>query len=148
MPKGLDDYSPERMRVFMKRAGIGIDLVAVKCGVVIGTARGWAAGRLTPTEVKAVKLAEALGVKIADLTNTPPDKPTLRQLRQWRGLRGEDAAERAGIGITPVYTAETYVSPVPEHVRAALARAYEVPDDEIEAAWQRGRTEKYGGTLA
>ncbi|MFI5782647.1 helix-turn-helix transcriptional regulator [Nocardia sp. NPDC051570] len=147
MPKGLDDYSPERMRIFQKRSGIGLDQIAVRCGVVIGTARGWTAGRLTPTETKAVKLAEALKVNIADLTNTPPDQPTLRQMRQWRGLRGEDAAEKAGIGVTPIYTAETYISLMPEHVRAALARAYEVSEDEVEAAWQRGRDQRYGGDL-
>lgn len=140
---GLEDYAPERARIFRERAGVGFDVIAVKCGVTAGTARGWFAGRLTPSETNAIRLADALGVKVADLTNTPPDQPTLRQLRQWRGLRGEDAAQAAGIGMTPVYTAESYVSPMPDHIRAALAQVYGVSEEAVEAAWQRGRKAKY-----
>uniref|UniRef100_UPI003F4944D0 helix-turn-helix domain-containing protein n=1 Tax=Nocardia suismassiliense TaxID=2077092 RepID=UPI003F4944D0 len=149
MPSGgLEDYAPQRTQILRERAGVGVDVIAVKCEVTVGTVRGWLAGRLTPSETNGTKLAAALGVRVPDLTNTPPDQPTLRQLRQWRGLRGEDAAKSAGIGITPVYTAETYVSPMPDHIRTALANAYDVSEDEVEAAWQRGRRARYGDALA
>lgn len=141
---GLEDYSLDRTRILRERAGLNYREIAVHCGVTIGTARNWENGRLVPAADKAYKLAHTLGVHPADLTNTPRNQPTLRQLRQWLGLHGRDAADKAGIGYTSVYTAETYTSPIPAHIRTALATAYNVTEKDIDAAWKRGQQRAYG----
>ncbi len=141
---GLEDFNPGKLQLLRERAGLTRPELAVRCGVTTGTARGWEVGRSVPSEVKVLLLADALNIHPADLTDTPRNQPTLRQLRQWRGLRGEDAADAAGIGMTPLYTAETYVSAIPAHIRTALAEAYGVTDRQITAAWKRGRRLRFG----
>lgn len=141
---GLEDFEPARLKLLRERSGLTRADIAVRCQVTLGTARSWEVGRSVPSEVNALRLAEALSIHPADLTNTPRNQPTLRQLRQWRGLRGEDAANNAGIGTTPLYNAETYISPIPEHIRSALAEAYGVTENQITAAWKRGRKLRFG----
>lgn len=141
---GLEDFDLNRLRVIRERAGLTLADIAVRCGVTLGTARGWENGRNTPTETSATRLAEILDIHPADLTNTPRNQPSLRQLRQWRGLRGIDAAGAAGIGTPALYTAETYVSPMPDHIKAALAQAYNVSERQLVAAWNRGRQRRFG----
>ena len=46
--------------------------------------------------------------------------------------------------MTPLYTAESYVSAIPAHIRTALAEAYDVTDRQITAAWKRGRRLRFG----
>lgn len=141
---GLEDYAPDRVRVLRERARKHYREIAVRCGVTIGTARNWENGKLVPGAVKAFALAQTLGVHPADLTNTPRDQPTLKQIRQWLGLHGREAAGKAGIGTTPLYSAETYTSPIPDHIRGALAEAYGVTEQAIDDAWNRGRQRAYG----
>lgn len=141
---GLEGFAPQKMKQLRVRAGIPIDMIAVACGVTLGTARGWEAGRLTPSAEAAVLLARTLHVHVADLTTTPKDEPTLIQMRQWRGLNGSQAAEAAELGVGTIYSAERYVSPLPEHVKKALAKAYKTSAKKVDEAWRRGRTAKYG----
>lgn len=141
---GLEDFDPNRLQILRERSGFTRKEIAVRCGVTVGTARGWETSRNTPSEAKSLILAKTLGIHPSDLTNTPRNQPTLRQVRQWRGLRGVDAADLAGIGTTPLYHAESYVSPMPAHIRAALAAAYDVSEKQITQAWNRGRKREFG----
>ncbi|GAB18310.1 putative Xre family DNA-binding protein [Gordonia effusa NBRC 100432] len=145
MPAGkLDDYAPDRVKLIRERSGVSLREIAARCGVTVGTVRSWEAGRLTPSETNGVKLASALRVHVAEFTNTPRNQPTLRQMRQWLGWSGAVAADKAGIGVTPVYTAESYTSPIPERIQIALADAYGVNSDAIVAAWKRGQQRAFG----
>ncbi|WP_262365856.1 helix-turn-helix transcriptional regulator [Gordonia sp. OPL2] len=141
---GLEDFEPSRLALLRKRAGMTRADIAVRCRVTLSTVRSWEVGRSIPSEANAVRVAEILDIHPADLTNTPRNQPTLKQLRQWRGLRGEDAANTAGIGTTPLYSAETYISPIPDHIRTSLAAAYGVTEKQITAAWRRGRKRRFG----
>lgn len=141
---GIEGFSPQKMQAARVRARVAPDMVAVACKVSAGTVRNWEAGRLVPTAEKAARLARVLNVDVSDLTTTAKDRPTLVQLRQWRGMTGDTAAELAGIGRGPLYTAERYVSPIPDHIRTAIAKAYDVSEHEIDKAWKRGRRQKFG----
>lgn len=141
---GLEDFDPDRLRTLREEAGLTRAHIAVRCGVTSESARAWEVGLIVPAESKVPVLAAALGIHPSALTNTPRNQPTLRQLRQWRGLRCVDAAELAGIGVDLVYDSETYVSALKPRVCTALADAYEVSERTITAAWKRGRRQKFG----
>jgi transcriptional regulator with XRE-family HTH domain len=141
---GLDDFSPQRLAVLRDKANLDIDAVAVGVGVNLGTARNWEAGRSTPTPASAALLARILGVRIPDLTTADQDNPTLVHLRQWKGWSGDEAAERAGITRTIIWTAKRYVTGPTQETIEALAQAYEVTAEELDAAWQRGRRLRFG----
>lgn len=144
MPLGrLRGFNPNTLRTLRGEANLTIDDVAFKCDVSAGAVRSWEAGRFVPSADKAAKLAKVLGVTVADLTDIKPSEATLTELRQWKGLTGDDLAELAGIGKHAIYQAERYVSPMPAHVAAAVADALGITEDELLAAWQRGQDEKF-----
>lgn len=144
MPLGrLRGFAPEKMAELRAARQLSIDSVAVSCGVSSGAVRSWEAGRFTPSPAAAKRLADALGVPMYQLTTIDPGEATVTDLRQWQGWSGDDAAERSGVGKASIYGSERYVSPLPEHVRQHLAAAYGVTPKDLDAAWWRGRQERF-----
>lgn len=144
MPLGrLRGFNPNKLRSLREEKGISIDKIAFKCDVTAGAVRSWEAGRFVPSADKAADLAATLNVNVSDLTDMPTSEATLKDLRQWAGMSGDDLAEKAGIGKHAVYQAERYVSPMPAHVAAAIAEALDITEDALLAAWQRGQNERF-----
>ena len=128
MSRGVAGFSGSMARRSRLSTGMTADQLAIRIGVAEQTVLRWERREAFPTADHLQALAEALDLDIADLM--PRRKamadPSLRDLRQLRGLTIRVAAERSDISASALVRLERGVSPLRDTAAAALALLYSV----------------------
>jgi len=139
MPLGqLRGFQPTNMARLREQIGMTVDELAQVVEVSAASIRSWEAGRFVPPAPAAKRLADALRVGVNHLTNISPREATLDDLRQWRGWTREGAADAVGISKGQLTYIERHLAEPEGELLEALSKAYEVPPEEVTAAWERG----------
>ncbi|MGV0870566.1 helix-turn-helix transcriptional regulator [Corynebacterium kalidii] len=146
MPSGrLENLDPEIIEGLRRAAGISKENLAVKVGVSPNMISRWFQGEASPAPPRALRLAQALGVDVLDLTGRTMATADIVDLRQRHGWTTQDVAEISGRLSKPViYTIER-AHPVPSADKLDhLAEIYEVSPSQVRRSWVNRRVHRFG----
>lgn len=133
---GFDPARLHRMRV---SSGLSARDVGDLAGVSEDTIHKWEAGTTSPDPRHAYQLAQALRVRVRDLTTVTDAQIGLTELRVFRGLTLRELAGQTRISPSTLSNIEVgHRRPTPEHAQA-LADTLGVTTEELMTVWNRVR---------
>ncbi|MFD9593080.1 helix-turn-helix domain-containing protein [Kitasatospora sp. NPDC059973] len=113
------------LRELMKARKLTPKRVAEHCDCSASAVRTWRVQGTVPLPPRLRRLADLLGVAVADLLE-PEGAPTLKQLRMSAGLRQSDAARALEIGVPAYCDVERGRQMMPPRWIPVLASAFNV----------------------
>ena len=135
--RGVQDFSPARLRTARGRANLTLEVLADMSGVSVATLSALERNVSQPGVVTIAAIAKALDIHISQLVPVPEARRTLDHLRVYVGLRQDDVAAALGVSTTVVAQMERGRKPVTAERAQQLATLYEVSVDAVTAAWGR-----------
>lgn len=135
MAQGISGFSGAALRRTRRQRGLTADQLALRAGVTENTVLRWETGTSRPTAANLRSVTAALDLTPADLLpRRGTIDPNLRDIRELAGHNLETAAAAAGLPRSTLARLERGVQGLTERTADALARLYELPLDEVEAA--------------
>lgn len=135
MAHGLGGFSGAALRKARKQLGLTADELGVRAGVTENTVLRWETGSSRPTAANLRKVASALNLTPADLLpSRVVVNPTLRDIREIAGLSLETAARESGLSRSTLARLERGIQALSDAAGDALASAYGLTFEEVEAA--------------
>jgi transcriptional regulator with XRE-family HTH domain len=134
-------FDGKRLEQARKDKGWSRGRLAAAVGKTVASVSGWERNTRTPEAATLVALASAVGLEPPELLDRPRSEWRLVEYRVVKGLQQQQVAEQTGINPIRVSHIEaTYEKPTDPQF-AALARVYDVPEQEVREAWARTRAE-------
>jgi len=128
---GVRGFSPSLLRDARSRAKLTLEALSIRSGVGAAAIGHWETGRAVPSPKLLIVVADALNLRLADLTVIKPDDLRLADLRARAG--------RLGVSRGTASALDRGYAPLHEDAALRLAAFYDVTVDELHAAWQRSR---------
>jgi len=136
---GVRGFSPSRLRDARSRAKLTLETLSIRSGVGAAAIGHWETGRAVPSPKLLIVVADALNLRLADLTVIKPGDLRLADLRARAGRSQADVAEHLGVSRGTASALDRGYTPLHEDDAQRLAAFYDVTVDELHAAWQRSR---------
>ncbi len=119
--------------------------VARLAGIGGATLQHWENGTKSPQVDKLAQVCRTLGVSIEDVVDIPDEDMRLGDWRVRRGLLLPEVARRTELSISHVARIEAgQVVTLPVATAARLAAALDISVEQVQAAYERGRTRNPG----
>lgn len=124
-------FSGETLRRSRLASGLTLAELGKRIGVGGETVRHWEVGISSPRSRRLPKVAEALGLKIEDLYESPDNEASLADLRRAAGLTQEQLAKKLGTYKTKVSGWERGKSRMPLELLDVYANILGVAQDKV-----------------
>ncbi len=134
--RGVRGFSGSALRRARQRVGLTADDLAALVQVSESSVLRWETGQARPTATRLRAIAEAVGVRIADLLETQPGTQSLRDLRESAGLSLSELSGLAGSSVSSLLRLERGGVALSDPLRGRLAEIYQVTVRDLEAAKQ------------
>ncbi len=134
----LRGFRPERLRAAREAARLTQELLAIHAGISRASIGSWEAGRAAPDPRSAVRVADALGLNVQQLTAIEDEDAEPADFRVWKGLTRPMVEQLCGVTEQSLGLVERFSTrPGPDTVQR-LAQLFDVDRDAYVAAWERG----------
>ena len=136
----LEGFEPSRLLEARLSKGFSQGELALRASVSTASISAWEVGRSTPQVDRLHRVAQVLGLEMAELIRVPETKLKLVNLRELAGWTQAQLAKRAGISTPLLAALERGHASLTDAVCARIAVELKLPDAAVAEAFERGRT--------
>ena len=136
---GVRGFSPSLLRDARSRARMTLEALSIASGVAAAVIGHWETGRSIPTAKLLAAVADALHLRMADLTVIRSNDLRMADLRARAGRTQAEVAAYVGVSRGTASALDRGYAPLRPPVDDRLAKLYGVTTEELHAAWQRSR---------
>ncbi|MBY4128050.1 helix-turn-helix domain-containing protein [Rhodococcus fascians] len=136
----LEGFEPSRLLEARLNKGFSQGELALRASVSSASISAWEVGRSTPQVDRLRRVADVLGLEMAELIHIPETELKLANLRELAGWTQAQLAQRAGMSTPLLAALERGHASLTDAVCARVAAQLKLPDAAVAEAFERGRT--------
>lgn len=137
-------FRPERLEQARLAAGISQAEVARLADIKAETVRRWEKGAASPQVDLLARVADVLGIAIADLVDIPEGERFPGDWRVVRGMTQPMLGAAAGVSTQLVGSVERGEVSLSDNLAKKLSTALDISEDELRASYERARRRPAG----